>query len=274
MSVKKGSVYVSNDELIRRIAYQRASGLTQIAWLKYIKVKDVNQIGRAAAQLKSRGASKEEIEKRVGFWVDDIRLFLESSHTERDEFLMWYEEIINLKLNAQERSAGLLKYLTDNDINTDWYFNMLRGYEFFRYCLSIMSPEDAVATMNSGVDSSIKLCFEHPKEDTQEELETQTSGYIAPARPRVDEEYYVEPQAVTTAAVSYEEVDDEDPEDAEPDDAESDDAADFITVQLCRYKDGGPADRSASIDIPFTEETFVAVMTAIDAIVRQFMVEG
>lgn len=269
MSVKKGSVYVSNDELIRRIAYQRASGLTQIAWLKYIKVKDVNQIGRAAAQLKSRGVSKEEIEERVGFWVDDIQLFLSSSHAERDEFLMWYEEIINLKLNAQERSAGLLKYLTDNDINTDWYFNMLRGYEFFRYCLSIMSPEDAVATMNSGVNSSIKLSFEHPKEDTQEELDTQTSGYIAPTRSSADEEYYVDPQAVTTAAVGYEEVDDE-----EQKGTELGSAADLITVQLCRYKDGGPADRSASIDIPFTEETFIAVMTAIDAIVRKFMAEG
>lgn len=269
MSVKKGSVYVSNDELIRRIAYQRASGLTQIAWLRYIKVKDVNQIGRAAAQLKSRGVSKEEIEERVGIWVDDIRQFLESPHTERDEFLMCYEEIINLKLDAQERSAGLLRYLTDNDINTDWYFTMLKGYEFFRYCLSIMSPEDAVATMNSGVDSSIKLCFEHPKEGAHEELETQTSGYIAPARPRADEEYYVDPQAVTTAEVSYEEVDD-----GEPEDTELGNTADFITVQLCRYKDGGPADRYASIDIPFTEENFIKAMTAIDAIVRQFMMEG
>ena len=265
MSVKKGSVYVSNDELIRRIAYQRASGLTQIAWLKYIKVKDVNQIGRAAAQLKSRGVSKDEIEERVGFLVDDIRQFLGAPHAERDEFLMWYEEIINLKLDAQERSAGLLKYLTDNDINTDWYFTMLRGYEFFRYCLSMMSPEDAVATMNSGVSSSIKLCFEHPKEDTQEELETQTSGYIAPTRPR-DEEYYVEPQTVTTAAVSYEEVDDGDSEGTE-----TDGKTDFITVQLCRYKEGGPADRLASIDIPFTEENFIKTMTAVDAIVRKFM---
>lgn len=158
---------ISKDALIQRLAQVKASGLQVQTYVRLMGVNK-NYVYSARQTLRAQyGMTDDEINAALPKFVDAYRSWMDGSPETRDDFVALYSAYL-------ERDSGVSEhqFCNDNGIG-DFQFRIYRtGYKYFTDIFDKLSPEDQIATINTGVDGPIHFVVGSKKQIQKIKVET------------------------------------------------------------------------------------------------------